>query len=379
MKTKPADVPYCGVRKEVIKKASPTFNEDILKYHHNYIFERHKIYKKKEIEKLPPSWTEDEIFQKYKFTNVRRELDRESKWLIRNISKNENLSFEEKILWSILFRAWNKSETFRILNFPEEFNILTFNEKDIDKIRNVVEEFSKANPKYVWYTSAFNMGGIKHTWRFPKIYEYKDGKTVKNLVKHNGKEMTVREAFDKIKDSEKISEFEPNMVVRMLWLVKFARDDLNIANLVNEASSQKDAYEKLLLIPGFSEFLAYQVFVDFTYIEEFKFSENEFTVAGPGCQGGIDYMFKDKDGMTYEECIFWVRDYIEKEWKKRGWETDLNKLFDHLPEYDRCLNVMMLENSFCELSKYTKAKKEMGRPRAKYDYSKINACSLKEW
>jgi len=47
-------------------------------------------------------------------------------------------------------------------------------------------------------------------------------------------------------------------------------------------------------------------------------------------------------------------------------ETDLETLFDHLPKHDRCLNVMMLENSMCELQKQTKAKRGTGRPRNKY-------------
>ena len=143
MRNTPADILYCGVNAEKIKNANPKMNKEVMEYHNWYIFERHRIYKKKELFKLPPPWTEDEIFQKYRFTNVRRELDRESKWLIDNISKSGVFSLEEKILWSILFRVWNKSETFRILRFPEALSILDFGEDEIDQIREFINEYSK--------------------------------------------------------------------------------------------------------------------------------------------------------------------------------------------------------------------------------------------
>jgi hypothetical protein len=95
LKTKKDDLKFCGVDSEKIKSAKPTLNEEVLKYHHLYITERTEIYKKKEILKLPQPWTEDEVFLKYRFTNVRRELDRESKWLIQNVYYSE-LSTNQK-------------------------------------------------------------------------------------------------------------------------------------------------------------------------------------------------------------------------------------------------------------------------------------------
>ena len=51
----------------------------------NWINKRHHIYLKKE-EGLEWPWTEDEIFQKYKFTNVFRELDRTTVWMRENLT-----------------------------------------------------------------------------------------------------------------------------------------------------------------------------------------------------------------------------------------------------------------------------------------------------
>ena len=400
MKTKPDDILYCGVDVDKIINAKPVLNEEVIKYHNLYIFERHRIYKKKELEKLPQPWTDDEIFQKFRFTNVRRELDRESVWLIENISKNETLTLEEKVLWSILFRVWNKSSTFEILQLPHALSILDFGEDEIDEMRKFIEDYSKKNPKYVWFTAAFIMGGTKQAWGFPKNldmgsdrYDIPSTKEAKYVVEDkDGNEVkttSLKEAREMTKDSDTlfIRGRENCMPVRMMWLVKYARDK-KIHERALTAKSQKEVFEMLLEVPGLSEFLAYQIFVDLTYIPEYKFSENEFTVSGPGCNRGLNFLFDDRDGLTDEELLFWVRDNIVEEWKKRGLDHDIEELFDHLPEYDRCLNVMMLENSMCETSKLTKAKRGTGRPRNTYkptnkpmanEVVEECECTLEDW
>jgi len=378
MLTKPADKLYCGVDEEKIKNANPVLNDEVCKFHNLYIFERHNIYKKKEILKLPQPWTDDEVLQRFRFTNVRRELDRESVWLIENISKNECLTTEEKVLWSILFRVWNKSSTLEILQLPQALSILDFGEDEIDEMRKFVNEYSKENPKYVWFTSAFIMGGTKQAWGFPKNldmgsdrYDIPATKEEKyEVIDADGKlikKTSLKEAREMTKDSDTlfIKGRENCMPVRMMWLVKYARDK-KIHERALTAETQEDVFNMLLEVPGLSAFLAYQIFVDLTYIPEYKFSENEFTISGPGCNRGLNLLFDDRDGLTDEELLFWVRNNIIEEWEKRGLETDLESLFDHLPEYDRGLNVMMLENSFCECQKLVKAKTGSGRPRNTY-------------
>lgn len=385
MLNRPDDIPYCNVNKEKIENASPKFNEQVLGFHNNYIFERHRIYKAKEIYKLPrEEWTNDEVFKKFRFTNVRRELDRESKWLIKNVCESD-LSLENKILNCILFRTFNKSSTLEIIGAP----ITDFD--NIEVHRQVFIRHAELNPKYVFFTSAFNTGGLKAANAFPNsedLYECtSSGKEVKVTNGKIEKMMKLRQAKDFCEENNgyHIVGFEKNIPMRAMHLVRKVWKS-KLASRIIEARSQLEVYNLLLEVKGFSDFLSYQIFVDFTYIPEFRFSENEFTVSGPGCSRGISYMFEDKDGMTDEECLFWLRDNLVDLWKKKGLESDLETLFDHLPEYDRCLNVMMLENSFCELSKYTKARLGTGRPRVKYtpteDSMKVqleNECNLEEW
>jgi hypothetical protein len=53
-----------------------------LKTFWQYIALRHSVYKKKNIELLPSPWTTDEILREYKFTNVFRDIDPGTRYVI---------------------------------------------------------------------------------------------------------------------------------------------------------------------------------------------------------------------------------------------------------------------------------------------------------
>lgn len=368
MRTKPADVHYCGVDSSKIMTAKPIIDNDSAGHMFTWIAERYRIHIKKDILALPPPWTTYEPLKNSRFTNVRREHDRESKWLINRISTNNDLSLQEKILNSILFRTWNKSETFALLGGPfKKASLLS--EELVGYWRSAVAAYSNRHPLYTWYTNAFNCGGLKAAWGFPAfdIYECTDSAAVVKMyqggeyfdlplkkAKHYLREhphTEVREIVGRNKPRVDYPVFEACIPARMYWLVRHVID-MDLPTKLLECTNQKDAFETLKQVRGFSDFLAYQVFVDLTYIPEFPFSENEFTVAGPGCRRGIDLLFKDRDGLSYEEAIFWVRDHQDQFWKT--FKIDPVNLFVDIPEKERSLNVMSLENIFCEHSKHTR-------------------------
>lgn len=333
MRNKPADVPYCGVRKSRIHKAEPTLDPEVLMYLYRFITRRYKIHIKKDVEKLPAPWTSDPVLSEFRFTNVRREHDRETKWVIKNITSNPELSYEDKLLNCILFRLYNKHETSELISQPIHFaEHEDLGGWDPEWYRALFEAAQAEDPKRVFFTGAFITGGLKRAlkWYLPK-------------------------------DDPKNS-----MEMRMLWFIRVLMDD-KVTDRIRDCSNQQDVFKVLCSYDGLGAFLAYQIFVDMTYIEEFPFSENEFTVAGPGCRMGLGYLFRDSDGMTPEECLFWLRDNLEYIFcnKTKG-KFSCDSLFRDLPKYDRCFNVMSLENCFCELSKYVRAIRGTGRPRKKY-------------
>lgn len=342
MKTKRRDTKYCGVDKNRIRGAEPELDHTVLSCLLRLIVDRYSIHIHKDVFGLPAPWTENPILSRYRFTNVRREHDRVTKSLIEHVSLNNDLSLEEKIINSFLFRAWNNPDTFIDFGGPWSSREV-YSPRLKELVRPVYKELLEDTTDRKWWSSAYNQGGTKHAWELPTS--------------------DVR--------ARACEETEIDIPLRVFHIGPWLdREDVVKRLLI--AKDQQDAFEVIKSIRGFADFLAYQVFVDLSYIEKFPFSENEFVIAGPGCKRGIDKLFIDKSGMTYEECLFWLRDHINDEfWSLYEEEqTDIfwdpNHLFVDLNPEDRTMNVMSLENCFCELSKYLKVVNGTGRPKNRY-------------
>lgn len=329
MKSKPKDTPYCGVDKEKIETAKPVYDLEDLNLFMDYLRKRYRIHVRKDVMRREPPWTKDEVLKQYRFTNIRREHDRETRWLIKNISENAFLTYRQKILNTILFRMFNKHETMEIMGAPFKFEGVWH----CTDARNALKAYHKEHPDYVFFTGAFITSGLKI-----------------NLHKRYPDE-----------------PFAPAYVVKHM-------EELNTNGLFNRLKACKNPDEvcrELETIQGIGTFLAYQIFVDFTYIKDYPFSENEFTIAGPGCRNGLNRLFKGTDGMTYEECLFWLRDNWDNLRKETGKHFfDPQKEMVDLKRYDRIMNVMSLENCFCEFSKYYRTVKGQGKPKNNYRRSK---------
>ena len=363
MKTKKRDKKYCGVNKQTIIDAEPTLNWENVYHFKKFVHDRYVIHKRKDVKGLPAPWTKNPILQEFKFTNVRREHDRQTRYLIENISTNDSLSLEDKIVNSFLFRSWNNWSTLRDFGFPYSAQEL-YDPELKERIRPLYHKFNEKDPKRLWYNNAYNQGGTKHAWKFPA---------------GDGYQRAYKES-----EAKKYPDWEADLPLRPFHVGVWLGEQKVVERLL-ACEDQQEAFDVIKSVRGFADFLAYQVFVDLTYIEDFPFSENEFVIAGPGCKRGLDSIFIDKGGMNYEECMFWLRDHINGGFEggyslfnnselddacdnmgvKNAW-YEPETLFSDLPRYDRKMNVMSIENCMCELSKYIKAVKGTGRPRNKY-------------
>lgn len=327
MKSKPSDVEYTGVSRDKIANARPKLNQNMLVLYNKWLAERYNIHYKKDVLLLPPPWTDCPILRTVKFTNLFREDDRATRWLIDNVC-NTPLSLEDKVLNCMLFRLYNKWETCELIGMPFT-NWTTPDHIDTiyKYVKGKLDEKLDKDPDYVVYTSAFNTGGMKAA-------------------------------------SGRLTG-EQSIPMRPIAFMKHMIED-DIAGKIRVSDSPKQVCDALMKYPGIGEFLSYQMFVDFTYCEEYPFSENHFTIAGPGCQMGINFLFEDTDGMSYEECIFWVRDN-----QNVIIDDGLFHLMMDRALFDQQLNVMCIENSFCEFSKYVRCTEQVAagkRPRAKVSY-----------
>lgn len=336
MLNKPKDIPYCGVKEHKIADFPiENINLDSLDILFYYIEERYKIHLRKDIEGIKPPYTKDPILRKFRFTNIRREHDTETKWVIKNITSNPKLSYEDKLLNCILFRLFNKHQTAELLGMPIRFS----HGYDPEDYRELFELAEAENPDALFFTGAFLLGGF-----------------------HRGLKQYLPEGYNDKYSRE----------MRVMYLLSYMIDQGVTQYLTSKtAESPEEVCSLLKGYMGIGEFLAYQMFIDMTYIELFPFSENEFTIAGPGAKLGVNFLFDDTERLSPEELIFWLRD----NWKalnqyniQNGNKHTVNPkiLMTDLPEYDRVMNVMSLENCLCEFSKYYKAKYRLGRPRKKY-------------
>ncbi|ATW66806.1 hypothetical protein HYP54_gp127 [Escherichia phage FEC14] len=296
--------------------------------------------------------------------------------MINNIILDQDLTLSDKMFNCVLFRMYNMWEPIQALGGP--WTIEEFGNINLEWCRDVLQEFESKGGKV--FTNAFNTGGLKQCLAFPELVvnhkEQRFGGMKVKVHRVGGviDEMDYKVAKKLAEDNPgeyKIEGWEPYMPMRVIRSLKaFVNKHPHYFDRLREFSRPDSVYQAMYDdIEGLGPFLAYQIWVDFTYIDEYPFSENHFTIAGPGCRAGIDLMFLDKDGMTHEECIFWVRDHQYQLFAQYGYVQE--QFWSAEAPEDQCMNVMQLENMFCELSKYTRCVEAIERgekPRGKVGY-----------
>ena len=115
-----------------------------------------------------PPWTDDEIIQKYKFTNVYRASDRVSQYLIRNVIYEEGDYTPEDLCFRILFfKLFNKIETWEYLKKAiGEIKYSTYNFEIYDKL---LEERITSNERI--YSAAYIMPSGKSCFGFDRKHQ----------------------------------------------------------------------------------------------------------------------------------------------------------------------------------------------------------------
>lgn len=313
MNNKPNDIPYGGLNSDKIKNAKPKFHQEHMELFKQFVVDRYLVHLNKDYHKTPKPWTNNPILQNYKFTNVRREHDKTTIHLLELLEDNKGASYGNKIMNIIVYRLFNKIETNQLLGW---IDFKWYNDGVVRK------HLAKAQPGFVYFTNAFYTTGM-------------------------------RQGFRKCYPDE---TFEPIIIPRVCNDLK--RD---IVAKVRKAKTPQDVIDALKLLNGVGNFLSYQMFVDLTYLPEFPWSENEFVVSGPGCSRGLSYLFEDNGGLNDEELLFWLRDNCPIT------PEVCRELMIDLPESDRYMNLMSLENCMCELSKYIRAVEGTGRPKNLYN------------
>ena len=244
-------------------------------------------------------FTDDPIFQKYKFTNAYRASDRVSQYLIKNVIYKQNNYTNDDLLFRILlFKLFNKIETWQYLE--SKLNDIRYETFSYDLYNNLLSDYM--NNGNIVYSNAYMM---------PSTLKFKQKR------KHSNH----------------------------LLLLEFMMND-NCTNKVLSTKSLEDLYNLLLSYPSFGKFLAFQYAIDINYSELTDFSENDFVVAGPGALDGISKCFSNYKDYSPESIIKYVTEKQDEEFQK------FNLNFKSL--WGRKLHLIDCQNLFCEVSKYTR-------------------------
>lgn len=311
-------------------EVSPEFLDGRLELLYEFITQRYLIYKRRAAGLPYEDWYIgcNNLFSKYKFTNIFREDDRVSKWLITNICFNYNFSLEERFWRTILFRLYNRIDT------AEELHLLDADLWDREDAKN---EYLVDQINHDVYTRAFKTLGLK--LQLGKYYKC-------------------------------------NPRLGPLYFVKFLKNSNNFTPLDSKTQNFKNnitaesLYNWFLQFKGIGSFFAYQLFVDCTYLPECPVSENFFVVAGPGCVRGLNELFKNWGTLeSYSDLLFYLKDNLNNLFKELHPDFEVTELFDDRPITSRNFNVMSLENIFCEFSKflYVRLNPETGKTK-QYHY-----------
>ena len=262
--------------------------------------ERQQVFFRK-LEGFPPPWTEDPIIKRHKFTNAYRASDRVSQYLIRHVIYKGDQTPEEIFFRTILFKLFNKIETWELLT--SKLGFPTFKEysfADYDEI--YVEAMGQGT---AIYSGAYIMPSGSRTFRYRE--------------KHRN---------------------------HLKLLESMMKD--HVADRIAQAPSMERSFDLLRSYPGLGNFLSYQLITDLNYSLLCDHSEMEFTSPGPGALDGIHKCFSDLGGFNEADIIRWVADRQEREFEGRG------IVFRSL--FGRPLQLIDCQNLFCEVSKYSRIK-----------------------
>lgn len=291
-------------------------NDATFKYYFYFIQERMNIFwrKYRNADKL----TDDPILQTYKFTNVYRACDRVSQYLIRNVIYQDldRYTPEDVLLRILVFKVFNKIETWEYLNSEHEITTKTFN------VQQLTEALTKRQQTTPIFSNAYMMAG-----------SHADYKGIPS--KHQVWLQMIEDRFIKEKGIQKMLK----------------------------AESMAEVYAQLREYPLIGDFLSYQYTIDFNYSPYLNFDEDSFVKAGVGAVRGIKKCFASY-GNTYEDAIRFTHDHLFEFQEKYGF-----KAFCPLP--GREPKLIDLQNCFCETDKYLRAKMPeliVGNVRIKQNY-----------
>lgn len=305
----------------------PTPRQEVYDIYWRFAAERHAIFERRLRGEGRP-WTSDPILLKFKFCNTFRAVDRVSQWGIENVCyrgrtkghgynpvSDDSMwrtSDEDLLLGIVLYRLFNRSETFGGLNS------IPTNPVCVDSLKN---------------------GGL--------LRGLEEVRKRDNKLYGNAFILCANNAYGVPSKHENHVELLKDMFVKN-----------NLTGDIVDSESLEEVYNILHGYPLIGDFMAYQIAIDINYSELVNFSENDFTMPGPGALRGLKKVFHDLGDFTPQETILWMVERQDQEFERLGLE--FNGLFG------RPIHAIDAQGLFCETDKYCReAHPELASERVK--------------
>lgn len=264
--------------------------------------ERHRMYIKRLLG-APAPWTKDPIIAQHRFTNVFRASDRVSQDLLRvQYTPEYHGGTENTVLRTLLFRMFNKTETFAALeDHFGEINTGTFGKHTWRDFAEFLDDLKK---RQTIYTGAYMVNPAR-SYGYP--------------AKHWG---TLHLLSDMM--------------------------EMRVPEQVEHSNSLEQVYRLLNSFDSFGPFIAYQMAIDLNMTEVINFDENDFIVPGVGAIRGLKKCFIGLRNICHAHMIRYMVTNQE--------ELSLRYAGSPAPSlFGRSMHLIDAQNVFCEIDKYARA------------------------
>jgi len=277
-----------------------------------WINERHQIYINRFEKKLPKPWSNDPIFQQWKFTNVFRQLDKGTIALHKALRHETNIP-------KVIFNVW----WYRLFNRQEHIENL----------------------------------GLLEIDEFEKLEFYMRGKTG-----YGGKIFTSAHMTTGVLGEEKVETY--------LRAAKQANENCyKVAKVCAETDSMEKVFEELLKYYMIGRFVAYEIVCDLRFTGVLQPSDYlTWANIGPGAKRGLRRLgLPDtrKEMSSLIKLYNIVRnksmDHVQKHFLSNRQMSSLATIIIYPP-----FELREIEHSLCEFDKYERIRLGQGRPKQKY-------------
>ncbi|MCA9387995.1 MAG: hypothetical protein KC653_03020 [Candidatus Andersenbacteria bacterium] len=287
----------------------------------SFVYERQRIWYRREIQKREAPWTDDELLQTYKFINMYRELDRCTKYIM-NVVESLHADREALLLNFIFYRFFNLDHLY------EDLGVAPFKRLDAKTHTRLVQGFSRMREK---------------------------GKPLFNNA------YVISPGHDR----------SPKHLTILKGLRVVSASIQGLIKQIDAAETPEDAFLEIQTVPLVGPFLACEIWTDFSYVDGFVqgWTDNDFVNVGPGAKWGLELLAGQKLTRSDQQRLLqWLHqkqeDVLPAIHKVLGatpsWETiSYQEAASNTP----FLSLTNVEGALCEYRKYLNLSSGKGRRR----------------